>query len=129
MAPTGRVLIVDDDLMVSQTFARILAMEGYGVVVAHSTEAGIEKAGSEQPDAILLDLRMPGAGGLSFLLQLRQDPRLRDVPVAVVTGDRFIGEHALAELHALGATVRFKPLLMDDLVTLVASLVSKGQRA
>jgi CheY-like chemotaxis protein len=126
MAPTGRILIVDDDRLVSQTFARILSAEGFAVTLAHSAEAGLEQAGSTQPDAILLDLRMPGADGLHFLLRLRQDPLLRDLPVGVVTGDRFIGEHALAELHALGATVRFKPLQMADLIALVASLFSKG---
>jgi CheY-like chemotaxis protein len=116
---------VDDDLMVSRTFARILALAGYEVSVAHSADAGLERASAAPPDAIVLDLRMPTAGGLTFLLRLRQDNRLRDLPVAVVTGDRFMGQQAEDELRALGVTIHYKPLGMDDLLTLVRSLLSR----
>ena len=129
MTTPARVLIVDDDLMVSQTFARMLKVAGHQVTLAHSSDAGLDQAASAPPDAILLDLRMPFGGGLSFLLRMRQNPSLRELPVAVITGDRFIGEHALAELHALGATVRFKPLVMADLLALVDSLLSGGPPA
>ncbi len=71
---------------------------------------------------------MPVVSGLDFLRLLRRDGRLRETPVAIVTGDCFLNEPVLAEMRALGATVRYKPLWMDDLATLAQSLLARGSR-
>src|SRR5262245_62566629 len=64
---TVKILIVDDDEGVTQTFARMLRLEGYQVNTAVSAETGLEAADVSQPDAIILDLRMPLVDGLGFL--------------------------------------------------------------
>lgn len=125
MTEAPHVLVVDDDLAVAQTFNRILTVNGYRVSVVHSTQAALELSEREAPDAILLDFRMPLASGLSFLQELRRQPTLSELPVAIVTGDHFLNEQTLQEIRALGATVRYKPLYMDDLVALVRSLVRR----
>jgi DNA-binding NtrC family response regulator len=56
---TRTILIVDDDRSVADTFARMLKLEGFGVVTALSAESGLELADSTRPDAIILDMRMP----------------------------------------------------------------------
>ena len=122
----GRILIVDDDLVVGQTFARILAVPGFAVTVVRSAAEGLDHARRKLPDAVILDFRMPVASGLSFLSTVRRDPALRELPVAIVTGDHFMDEHVLAELRALGATVRFKPLYMQELIALATSLVARN---
>ena len=66
---------------------------------------------------------MPGSGGLDFLRRLRADESLRAVPVGIVTGDYFLKDEVLAELGALGATVRYKPLWMADLAALAETLL------
>jgi CheY-like chemotaxis protein len=121
-APT--VLIVDDDEGITETFSRMLMLEGYAVHTAGSAEAGLDVAASSPPDAILLDLRMPVADGMTFLRRLRQDDRLRNTPVAIVTGDYFLDESTSSELGTLGATVYFKPLWLEDLVRITRTLVS-----
>ena len=63
-------------------------------------------------------------GGLEFLRNLRADPRSRALPVGIVTGDYFLKDEVLAELSALGATVRYKPLWMDDLAALTETLLA-----
>src|SRR5438552_2000932 len=108
--PAARVLVVDDDEIVGRTFARMLAVAGYEADLAASAALGLERARQAPPDAVIVDFRMPVASGLGFLGSLRGDARLRELPVAVVTGDRFLNERTLAELRALGATVRYKPL-------------------
>ena len=55
------------------------------------------------PSAVLLDLQMPGMGGLGFLLQLRADPRYSALPVTIVTGDTYIARTTRAAVDALGA--------------------------
>ena len=57
-------------------------------------------------------------GGLDFVRRLRSDPRLGRLPVGIVTGDYFLDEQVVDELTALGATIRYKPVWMDDLAAL-----------
>ena len=120
------LLIVDDDPGVGETFARMLTLNGHTVTTVQSAEAALEAARTELPDAMILDMRMPVISGLDFLRQLRRDNRLRDMPVAIVTGDYFLNEPLLAELRALGATVRYKPLWMDDLTSLSQELLTRA---
>ena len=118
------ILIVDDDRSVADTFARMLKLEGFGVATALSAEAGLELADTVHPQAIILDMRMPITNGLQFLRLVRSKPHLADVPVAIVTGDYFLPENIQLELKSLGASIRFKPLWLEDLVALARTLVS-----
>ena len=121
---TRTILIVDDDRSVADTFARMLKLEGFGVVTALSAETGLELAESARPDAIILDMRMPITNGLQFLRTVRSKPHLVEVPVAIVTGDYFLAESIQHELKSLGASIRFKPLWLEDLIALAKTLVS-----
>src|SRR5262245_65245770 len=89
---SARILIVDDDEGVTQTFARMLRLEGYEVRTAMNAESGLREAEQSHPDAIILDLRMPLVDGLGFLRRLRAHDAQRDTPVAIVTGDYFLDE-------------------------------------
>lgn len=120
---TARILIVDDDEGVTQTFARMLSLEGYEVRTAVSAETGLRLAEESQPNAIILDLRMPLVDGLGFLRRLRALDDQRTTPVAIVTGDYFLEDKVTSELHALGAEVRFKPMWLEDLVRLARNLL------
>ena len=120
---TAKILIVDDDEGVTQTFARMLRLEGYQVRTAVNAESGLRVAEESRPDAIILDLRMPLVDGLGFLRRLRAHDDQRSTPVAIVTGDYFLDEAVANELHELGAELRFKPLWLEDLVGLARNLL------
>ena len=120
---TAKILIVDDDEGVTQTFARMLRLEGYQVRTAVSAENGLREAEQSHPDAIILDLRMPLVDGLGFLRRLRAQDDQRSVPVAIVTGDYFLDDTVSNELRELGAELRFKPLWLEDLVGLTRNLL------
>ena len=122
-AKSVTVLIVDDDPAVTETFARMLVLEGYNVRAAISAEAGLLEAEAAHPDAILLDLRMPTVDGLAFLRRLRAREDTHKTPVAIVTGDYFLDDTISNELHGLGAEVFFKPLWIEDLVRITQALV------
>lgn len=120
---TARILIVDDDEGVTQTFARMLRLEGYQVRTAVTAETGLREAERSHPDAIILDLRMPLLDGLGFLRRLRAIDEQRSTPVAIVTGDYFLDDSVSEELRDLGAELRFKPLWLEDLVGLARNLL------
>jgi DNA-binding response OmpR family regulator len=117
------ILIVDDDPGVAETFGRLLRLEGFGVATALTADAGLELADSIRPDAVILDMRMPITNGLQFLRLVRSRPHLAEVPVAIVTGDYFLPDAIQNELRTLGASIRFKPMWLEDLVALARTLV------
>jgi DNA-binding response OmpR family regulator len=119
----SRILIVDDDEGVTQTFARMLRLEGYQVHTALNAEQGLGEADRTHPHAIILDLRMPLIDGLGFLRRLRGRDDHRTTPVAIVTGDYFLDDSISSELRELGAQLRFKPLWLEDLVALARELL------
>jgi two-component system nitrogen regulation response regulator GlnG len=82
-AQTRHILIVDDEEAVCWALERALSREGYRVAVAPSAEAAFTAAQKEQPDAVILDVRLPGLDGLSALAELRR--LTDDAPIIVVT--------------------------------------------
>ena len=120
----NKVLIIDDDEAVTETFARMLRLEGHEVRTALDAESGLREARSETPDAIIVDLRMPLINGLGFLYRLRTWDEHRHTPVAIVTG-AVVDDSVQAELSELGAALRFKPLWLEDVVDLAHQLVSR----
>jgi two-component system nitrogen regulation response regulator GlnG len=77
------VLVVDDEQAVCWALERALTREGHRVVVAASAEQAFALAERQPPDAVVLDVRLPGLDGLSALARLRQ--LTHDAPVIVVT--------------------------------------------
>jgi CheY-like chemotaxis protein len=118
------VLIVDDDVSVTDTFSRMLRLEGYEVWAALSADEGLALAQTHRPHAVILDLRMPLTSGLQFLRAIRAIPGLTNTPVAIVTGDYYLDEAQAGEIKALGAELRYKPLWLEELVTLARELLS-----
>lgn len=122
-APNARVLIVDDDVSVTELFARMLRLEGFEVWAAHSADEGLSLAQTHRPHAVILDLRMPLTSGVQVLRSLRAIPGMQHTPVTIVTGDYYLAESQTAEIKSLGADVRFKPLWLDELVTLARDML------
>jgi hypothetical protein len=84
-ARSSRVLVVEDDSSVRETFQRLLSKDGWGVSEAANGRVALELIEQERPDLILLDLMMPEMNGFEFVEQLRGRPEYRAIPVVVVT--------------------------------------------
>jgi len=125
---TPRVLIVDDDVSVTDTFSRMLRLEGYEVWAALSADEGLNLAQTHRPHAVILDLRMPLTSGLQFLRAIRAIPGLTATPVAIVTGDYYLDDAQSNEIRELGAELRYKPLWLEELVTLARELLNQPVR-
>lgn len=80
----SKILVVDDEENVLVAFEKILSVAGHTVLLSRSGERALQVIESEHPDAVVLDVRMPGMNGLDALSILKQtNPRL---PVIVMTG-------------------------------------------
>ena len=126
VAKGGRILVVDDEPMVRTTLGQVLADEGYVVDVAVDGSDALDRVRTARPDAILLDLMMPGMNGRQFLRALRDDPACTHVPVLIMTA-----VHGLeVNLAAIGASaVVEKPFDVDDLLNKVALAVYRSRDA
>jgi len=119
------ILIIEDEEGVRAFFSKALELGGYTPVVASCAEdALIMMNRGLRPDAVLLDLAMPGMGGLGFLLRLGADPVRRRIPVAIVTGHIAIPQPVQAAAEALGVPVHHKPVDMDGLLELTGRLLT-----
>ena len=102
----------------------MLRLEGYEVWAALSADEGLTLAQTHRPHAVILDLRMPLTSGLQFLRAIRAIPGLTNTPVAIVTGDYYLDKAQEEEIEALGAELRYKPLWLEELVTLARELLN-----
>jgi len=80
-----KILIVDDDVAIVRVLKGEFEEEGFEVLTAYNGQIGIDKALSDFPDLILLDIVMPVIDGLEVLRILRKDKRGADIPVVVLT--------------------------------------------
>ena len=123
------ILVVDDDQGVRETFAHTLRHEGYDVRTAPNAEIGLFEVKASKTDAIILDLRMPLINGIGFLYRLRSQEELRELPVAIITGEHCIKDSLFKEMQELGAELFFKPLWVEDIVDLTKNLLDKARRS
>jgi hypothetical protein len=112
------VLVVDDDEPSSDLLDRWLTGKGYVVLSAKTGAEGLAAARREHPDAIILDIFMPGQSGYEVLADLRADPVLNATPVIIVSSDhnRELG------LKAGASEVMVKPLSRERLVRVLEVL-------
>ena len=82
MGGSARVLVVEDDVDIGGVLRRSLGMEGYEVRLARDGSAALEEAGTFEPDAVVLDLGLPGLDGVEVCRRLRSDG---DVPILMLT--------------------------------------------
>jgi chemosensory pili system protein ChpA (sensor histidine kinase/response regulator) len=77
--------VVDDSLTVRKITSRTLTREGYNVVVAKDGIEALEKMQTHAPDVIVTDIEMPRMDGFDLTRNIRADPRLKDLPVIMIT--------------------------------------------
>ncbi|TGC09683.1 response regulator transcription factor [Methanolobus halotolerans] len=80
-----KLLIVDEEIDALTALKVALEAEGYNVIVALDGFEGIEKARTENPDIILLDIMMPGMDGFEVCKRLKSDPSSEHIPVIMLT--------------------------------------------
>lgn len=80
-----RILVVDDQAYIRRLVKFVLERAGYEVELAHSTEQALRILRDLQPDAVTVDLMMPGRSGLDLLAEKQADPEIREIPALVVS--------------------------------------------
>lgn len=117
------ILVIDDDVEIVGVYQALLESEGYRVVAAYNGADGLLIAHKECPDLILLDLMLPGIGGLELNVIFGQDPLTAHIPLIIVSAvsDQFRQAQGLA----FGATDYVtKPFHIDDLLVRIRAALA-----
>jgi len=124
------VLVIDDEAPIRLLCRVNLEAEGTAVLEAEDGESGLEIARRERPDAILLDVMMPGLDGWTVAQQLLEDEVTRRIPIIFLTARADIRDRA----RGLGVggldyiTKPFNPVELAQLVGDVVDAVERGER-
>ncbi|MFH0703050.1 MAG: response regulator [bacterium] len=113
-----KVLIVDDEQDIVETLQFILETEGIKCITAYDGEEALNKAKSEKPDLIILDVMLPKINGYKVCRLLKFDAKYKNMPILMVTArsqeeDKAIGEETGADKYIT------KPFDIDELVKIV----------
>ncbi len=125
MDSRGSVLVVDDERTTRATLADILRLEGYTVVPVADGLAALEQLSQQEYDVMLLDLRMPGMGGLEVLARVRQAGW--DVEVVLLTAHSSV-ESAIGALRHGAADYLIKPAHPDEIRAAVSKALERRRQ-
>ena len=117
---TQRILVVDDDQSIRESFERQLRLLGYAPAVAESAEAAMRLLQSSDPAIVITDVRMPNASGLELLSWLRE--RAPEIDVIVMTAHQDM-ESALRAMKGGAYDYLVKPLDLDQIELVLARCV------
>jgi two-component system, OmpR family, alkaline phosphatase synthesis response regulator PhoP len=117
-----RILVVEDDKDINRTLSLRLEMEGFDVISAHEGYEGYYRAKTQEPNLIILDLKLPGLPGEEICRELRKDKKQASLPIIMLTAkdtdvDKIIG-------RVIGASQYMsKPFDMDELLRKISVLL------
>jgi CheY-like chemotaxis protein len=119
------VLVIEDDPSSVELVRAYLAGSGYGVLVARNGVDGLAAVRREQPDAVILDIQLPGLDGWDVLSTLKAQPETARIPVVVIS---VLDERARGALHGAAAYL-VKPVSRDDVLSALEGAVPAAERA
>jgi DNA-binding response OmpR family regulator len=122
------IVVADDDPNVVHLVKLRLGIAQYDVVGTNDAVAAIAMVRTRMPAAVILDVQMPGGGGLSALAKIKSDPRLNGMPVMMLTGERNT-ETVMLAMDGGADDYMVKPFHPDALAQRVSRLVDRSGRA
>ena len=118
-----KILIVDDDVIITDLMKMLVSMEGHQPTTVNDSMKAIEVAGSVQPDLITLDLMMPGLTGYELCEQLHNDPRFASIPIVIVSAKDDLASKEKA-FQAGAREYITKPFGVDDFINKIKELTT-----
>jgi CheY-like chemotaxis protein len=124
----AKILIVEDNEMNRDMLSRRLERKGYTVAMAVDGGEGVEKAASEAPDLILMDMSLPVLDGWEATRRVKANPATKDVPVIALTAHAMAGDRD--KTIAAGCDdYDTKPIDLPRLLGKIETLLQKAQAA
>lgn len=110
------VLIVDDDLTITELVRASMVKAGFRPIIAHDGQEGLEMARISKPKAVVLDWMMPEKSGIDVLKELKADAQSADIPVMMLTSKRMTHD-VMAAVQAGASEYVVKPFEISEFIT------------
>jgi DNA-binding response OmpR family regulator len=121
-----KILIVDDDTGLTQLLQLVFESRGFWVTTAYDGEQALQALEKELPEVIVLDLMMPGVGGLEVCKLVRENPRTAHIPIIVLSA--MPNESAHQDAMDAGATeYLIKPIRPSDLIKRIREVTAREE--
>lgn len=124
----AKILIVDDDVDALKMVGLMLERQGHQIVVANTGMQAIEKATTQAPDLVILDVMMPDLDGYQVARRLRQDPATQSLPILMFTAKSSVADK-IAGFQAGVDEYLTKPIHPAELITRVQVMLQRKQVA
>jgi DNA-binding response OmpR family regulator len=124
IADMPKILIVDDDVIITNLMQMLVSMEGHQPTTVNDSLKAVEIAHSVNPDLITLDLMMPGLTGFELCELLHNDPKFANIPIIIVSAK----DDAESKARALQAGAKkyiTKPFSVDELIGTIKTLTAQ----
>ena len=118
-----KLLVIEDDHMVAKVLMRTFTMEKYEVTHKSTAGEGFQACLTEVPDLILMDINLPDDNGIEVCRRMKENQRLKHIPVILLTGDAISVENKMQGLEAGAEDYVLKPFLPDELIARVAGIL------
>ncbi len=127
MTPAAKkIVIVEDEPAAADLFEEMLRINQYEVIKTHSGGSALSIIQNEMPDAVLLDIMMPDISGIEVLRFMRREPRLRRIPVVIVSA-KALSSDIRAGMEAGATAYLTKPVGLDELRQTVIDVLHAAQ--
>ncbi len=124
MVTAKRILIVDDDIGIRRIVQLTLnAIADWEVLLASSGSEGVAIAETELPDAILLDVMMPGMDGIETFIKMQANPNTKPIPIILLTAKTKVSEQQHFNNIAIAGVIT-KPFKAPQLVDQICSILN-----
>jgi twitching motility two-component system response regulator PilH len=120
-----KVLVIDDSATIVALMSRMLKQNEYEVLEAEDAEKGLEIAYRDNPAIIFLDIVLPGMSGFTALRHLRQDPRTKNIPIIMISGNEQATEQFYVQRIGADDFMK-KPFSRAELFTRIQKLLDKN---
>ncbi len=123
-----KVLIADDDEIIEDLLFQRFNRMGYSVIRAHNGEEALARAHKDSPDIVILDVMMPGIDGIAVLRQMKSNPKLKHIPVVMLTA-KGQEDNVVNGLESGAHDYITKPFNLDELVARVSGILRRSKAA
>ena len=119
----AKILVVDDDVAVTQLLKMLFSMEGHQPTTINDSNEALQIADQLHPDLITLDLMMPGMTGFDLCVLLQNDPRFESIPILIISARDDMESRDKAQQAGASGYIT-KPFQVDTLLQKIKELTS-----
>lgn len=121
-----KLLVIEDDSIMSKVLARMFTSEKYDVKRAATLEDGFKTCLKELPDLVLLDVNLPDGSGLDMCRKMKETQQIKHIPIIIMTGDATSVECKIQGLESGAEDYVLKPFIADELVARVNGILKRS---